>query len=241
MARRPLIVRSVLADQVYDTLSERILDMHYAPGEKLVIDQLARELGVSATPVRDALTRLGAEHLVDSTPFRGFTVLADPTPDEISESFEAREAIERSAARLGCDRAPEESIERLREIQARIAAARYETHSGSFTAFVRMNQEFHEVLVESSGNRYLVNALRGLYHDALIARTRHGQGVPDLGDINEEHGLIIDAFEKRDVDALEEAVALHIRGGASRVLAARTGRCSELSLESCLTLDREAW
>ena len=105
MARRPLIVRSVLADQIYDTLSERILDMHYAPGQ-VVIDQLARELGVSATPVRDALTRLG-QSTVDSTPFRGFTVLADPTADEIAESFEAREAIERSAARLGCERAPE--------------------------------------------------------------------------------------------------------------------------------------
>ncbi len=86
---------------------------------------------------------------------------------------------------------------------------------------MKLNQEFHELLVTTSRNHYLVEALRSLYHDALVARTMHGRGVPDLERINEEHGAILEAFRRRDADALESAVTRHIRDGAERVLAAR--------------------
>ena len=221
MREKRVIVRSGLADQVYEALEEQILDMEYAPGERLVIDQIARELGVSGTPVRDALTRLAGERLIDVTPFRGFTVLPEPTLDEIAQSFEAREAIETFAVRLGCERASDREIERLSEINARITSHTYGGRSGSFTAFVKLNQEFHELLVTTSGNQYLVEALKSLYHDALVARTMHGRGVPDLEHIDQEHGAIIEAFRRRDADALEAAVARHIRDGAERVMAAR--------------------
>lgn len=218
---RRVIVRGGLADQVYEALKERILDMEYAPGERLVIDQIARELGVSGTPVRDALTRLAAERVIDFTPFRGFAVLPDPTLDEIAQSFEAREAIELCAVRLGCERATDEQIERLGRIHRRIASHAYDGRSGSFSKFVKLNQEFHELLAMTSGNRYLVEALRGLYHYILIARTMHGRGVPDLEQIDEEHEAILKAFRARDAEALETAVARHIRDGAARTIAAR--------------------
>jgi len=221
MREKRVIVRSGLADQVYEALEEQILDMEYAPGARLVIDRIARELEVSGTPVRDALTRLAAEGFIDFTPFRGFTVLPEPTLDEIAQSFEAREAIELAAVRLGCERAEEGQIEELAELQARIASHTYSGRSGSFSTFVRLNQEFHDVLVTTSGNHYLVEALRSLFHDALVARTMHGRGVPDLEHINEEHEAIIEAFRRRDSDALEAAVARHIHDGAERVMAAR--------------------
>jgi DNA-binding GntR family transcriptional regulator len=222
MRQKRVIVRSGLADQVYEALSEQILDMEYAPGERLVIDQIARDLAVSGTPVRDALTRLAAERLIESTPFRGFTALPDPTPAEIAQSFEAREAIETFAVRLGCERASESQIEELDELQAVIAAKPYTRGSGSFSTFVRLNQRFHELVVETSANRCLVDALRGLYHDALVARTMHGRGVPDLDYINEEHAAIVQGFAARDLADLEAAVVRHIRDGARRVLEARS-------------------
>ena len=221
MGEKRVIARSVLADQVYEALEEQILDMEYAPGARLVIDQIARELGVSGTPVRDALTRLAAEGFIDFTPFRGFTVLPDPTLDEIAQSFEAREVIEMAAVRLGCERAENRQIEQLAELRARIASHAYSSRSGSFSTFVRLNEEFHDLLVTTSGNHYLVEARRSLFHDALVARTMHGRGVPDLEHIDEEHGAIVEALRGRDADALEAAVARHIRDGAERVLAAR--------------------
>jgi DNA-binding GntR family transcriptional regulator len=220
---RSEIVRSNLGDQVYDTLCERILDLEYEPSERLVIDQLARELGVSGTPVRDALNRLATERLIEFTPFRGFSVLPDPTPQEIERSFEARLAIEPFAARLGCERATEDDVGELRAIQDRIASHSYGKRSGSFARFVRLNREFHDVLVGTSGNPFLVAALRSLYHEALTARTMHGRGVPDLEHVNDEHRAIIDALERRDPDAAEAAVSRHVRDGAARILAARAG------------------
>jgi DNA-binding GntR family transcriptional regulator len=220
MKGRREIVRTNLGDQVYGALSERILDLEYGPGERLVIDRLARELGVSGTPVRDALNRLAAERLIDFTPFRGFTVLPDPTAGEIERSFEARLAIEPFAARLGCERAPDRGVGELRAIQDSIAGHSYGRRSGSFSTFVKLNQDFHEVLVGTSENPWLVGALRSLDHEALVARTMHGRGVPDLEHINEEHEAIIGALVRRDPDAVEFEVTRHIRDGAARVLEA---------------------
>ena len=195
--------------------------MQYEPGERLVIDQIAREMGVSPTPVRDALTRLSGEGFIDFTPFRGFTVFPDPSLYEIAQSFEARAAIEAAAIRLGCERATADQIAELRAIKGRIASTSYGGRSGSFSRFVKLNQQFHELLVMTGRNTYLVDALKSLYHDALVARTMHGRGVPDLAHINEEHDAIIDALERRDPDAAEAAVTRHIVDGAARVLAAR--------------------
>ena len=220
MRQRRAIVRSGLADQVYDDVRERILDLEYAPEERLVIDRIARQLTVSVTPVRDALNRLAAERLIDFTPFRGFAVLPEPTLEEIAQSFEARECIEAFAAGLGCERATEREIDGLEALHERIVAQDYGGRSGSFSRFVRLNEEFHELLVSSSGNLALVEARRALYHDALVARTMHGRGVPDLGQIDVEHRAILDAFRARDARALEAATVAHIRDGAARVLAA---------------------
>lgn len=220
MRQRRVIVRSGLADQVYEALNERILDVEYAAGERLVIDQLARELGVSVTPVRDALTRLAAERLIDFTPFRGYTVLPEPSAAEIEQSFEAREAIESFAVRLGCTRGTDEQLRELEEMHERIAGGRYAPRGGSFGTFVRLNQQFHELLVATSQNQVLVEARRQLYHDVLIARTMHGRGVPDLENIVAEHQAILDSFRRRNCAALEAAVVKHIRDGAQRTLAA---------------------
>jgi len=218
---RPKIVRSVLADQVYEALKDQVLNLDYHPGGRLVIDGIARDLGVSPTPVRDALARLAGEGLIESTPFRGFAVLPDPTLEQIRQSFEARAAVETAAVHLGCERATPEQLAALRNLHARIASERYGRRAESFSTFVRLNQQFHELLVATSGNEYLVDALRSLRHDALVARTRHGRGVPDLPSIVREHEAILDALERREVDAAVAAVGRHIADGAAREVAAR--------------------
>jgi DNA-binding GntR family transcriptional regulator len=218
---RPKIVRSVLAEQVYEALKDQVLDHDYEPGGRLVIDGIARDLGVSPTPVRDALARLAGEGLIESTPYRGFAILPEPTLEQIRQSFEAREAIETAAVRLGCARATPPQLAVLRDLQTRIASQRYGRRAKSFTTFVRLNQQFHESLVGTSGNEYLVDALRSLRHDALVARTRHGRGVPDLPTIVREHESILHALERRDVEAAVAAVSHHIADGAARELAAR--------------------
>lgn len=229
MPDEPRIVRAGLADQVYEAIQRQILDMHFRPGDRLVIDHLAGELGVSATPVRDALARLAAERLIVSEPYRGFTVLAEPTRREIEASFEARRGIEAFAARVGCERATREQVRELVEIADRLAAQGYDGRFDGYATFVRLNRVFHERIVETSGNSFLLDALRGLYHDLLIARTLHDRGIPDLGEIAEEHVRIIRAFERRDPASAEEAVSDHILRGAERLLVARADAADGLS------------
>jgi DNA-binding GntR family transcriptional regulator len=221
---RRAIVRSGLADQIYDALVDRVLDMAYAPGERLVIDQIAREMGVSPTPVRDALMRMAGEGFIESTPFRGFTVLPVPSVEEIEQSFEARAVIESAAVRLGCVRRTDEQLAELREVQGRIAAQHAGPRAKTYAPFGRLNQRFHQLLVGTSGNRYLEEALRSLDHDARMARTMHGRGVPDFPNIVEEHEAILEALETRDAERASAAVERHIRGGAERVLAVRRAR-----------------
>ncbi|MCC6223121.1 MAG: GntR family transcriptional regulator [Thermoleophilia bacterium] len=219
-ADQPRIVRAGLADQVCETIQGWILDLRYRPGDRLVIDHLARELGVSATPVRDALARLAAERLVVFEPYRGFTVRPEPTRAEIEASFEARRGIEAYAARLGCDRASSEQVRELAGLAGRIAERRYGPRFDGYSTFVRLNQAFHEQIVAASGNPFLLEAFRGLAHDLLIARTLHDRGIPDLDEIAGEHDRIVRAFERRDPAAAEEAVSEHVGRGARRVLAA---------------------
>lgn len=220
-AEQPLpVVRSV-GNQVYEALQARVLDMKFTPGERLVIDKLARELGVSATPVRDALGRMAAEHLIAFEPYRGFTVLGDPTAEEVEESFEARRGIEMYAARLGAGRATDAQIAEMREVDAQIASRNYEGKFDSYVNFVRSNRRFHELIVATSSNRFLVEANRNLYHDMLLARTMHDRGVPDLTQIGREHRAIIEGFENRDPDEVEQAVSRHILDGAARIRSAR--------------------
>lgn len=227
MSERRAIVRSGLADQIYESLVDRVLELSDAPGERLVIDQIARELGVSPTPVRDALTRMAGEGFIESTPFRGFTLLPVPSLAEIAQSFEARAVIEVAAIRLGCERRTQQQLGELRDLQVRIASRLPAARARTYAPFGRLNRRFHLLLVSTSGNRYLEGALRSLEHDALMARTMHGRGVPDLSNIVDEHQAILDAVEARDPDRAATAAARHIADGRERVLALRRARDEE--------------
>lgn len=221
------IVRSGLTDQIYEALVDHVLDLSYAPGERLVIDQIAREMGVSPTPVRDALTRMAGEGFIEATPFRGFTVLPVPSADEIQESFEARTVVETAAIRLACARRTDAQVEELRRIQQGIATQLVGRPSKTYAPFDRLNRRFHEIFVGASGNRFLLDAHRAIDHDARMARTMYGRDVPDLSNIIAEHDAIIEAFAARDADRAASAITRHNTEGSQRVLAVLHERAEE--------------
>lgn len=217
---RTRVSRSGLAEQVYEVLEQRIFDLEYRPGERLVIERMARELGVSTTPVREALNRLAAERVIAFEPYVGYTVLPEPTLDEISRSFEARLAIEGFAAKAGCLRASAAQIARMAELHDELLRHRYGGEFRSFVSFVTGNRLFHEVIVATSDNEYLVEAARNTYHDALVARTLHDRGIPDIEEIGREHEAIVEAFRARDPEAVYRAIEAHIVDGSRRLSSA---------------------
>jgi DNA-binding GntR family transcriptional regulator len=141
---------------VLERLRALILTGEYGPEERLIEEQLAERLGVSRTPVRQALTMLEAEGLVEIAPNRGATVCSFSTED-VWDIYDLRAVLEGHAARRAAGRIERVELERLRELVGEMEglAGRFEDHEEEIRTLVKLNQEFHWTIVEASRNRRL--------------------------------------------------------------------------------------
>jgi len=207
-----------LAEYVYRLIKAEVMNDQFEANQRIVIESLAVRLGVSPTPVREALARLAGEQLVGFRAYVGYSALAPLSLAELSDLFEAREVIECAGAVRAGGRATEADLERLREIDAHIRAGDYgKDRYSEFAAFVNDNQRFHETLLDAARNPELRRAFDALNYEARIARRTRGRGIPDLELICQEHAAIIEALEARDADALVAAVATHARESHRRL------------------------
>jgi DNA-binding GntR family transcriptional regulator len=146
---RQLQIRSVV-DQVHADLLERIVAGELAPGSRLRQEALAAELGVSRTPLREALARLVSEGLVELIPNRGATV-ARRDFNDMEHAWRARLVLEPGAARLAAQRRKAEDVERLRQ-----TVRRQREVADDLSASFAVNRDFHLALVAASGNAHLL-------------------------------------------------------------------------------------
>jgi DNA-binding GntR family transcriptional regulator len=147
--KRQLEIRSVV-DQVHAELLERIVAGELPPGSRLRQEALADELGVSRTPLREALARLVSEGLVEFVPNRGATVASRDFSD-MEQAWRARLVIEPGAARLAAERREPAAIERMR-----LSVVRQRSVADDVTASFALNRDFHLALVAASGNTHLL-------------------------------------------------------------------------------------
>jgi DNA-binding GntR family transcriptional regulator len=208
----PLATLSVqrLTDVVYRTLKEQILHQAFLPGQRLHVDQLARQLGVSRTPVKDALNALAREGLVEIIPRRG-TFVAALSAQSIAELFDLRRALELLAAELLVARVTEADLARLR---ARLAVLDEPLgEDADVDEHMRRNLAFHRELVQLAGNRKLLEVYDGLNVHIQIARVhaRRRDWRIRRQQEREEHGAMLAALEARDPQRLAAAVDAHIR------------------------------
>jgi DNA-binding GntR family transcriptional regulator len=208
-----------LAEHVYQLLKAEVINNEFEADERIVIETVALRLGVSPTPVREALARLAGEQLVSFRVYVGYAVLPPLSISELSDLFEAREVIESGGAVRACERSTEADLANLREIDARIRAGRYgKEHYSDFASFVDNNQRFHETLLDGARNPALRRAFDALNYEARIARRTQGRGVPDLDLICDEHAAIIEALAARDASRLVAAVTSHVRDSHRRLV-----------------------
>jgi GntR family transcriptional regulator, rspAB operon transcriptional repressor len=215
MKMLPRLSRSRASDSVFDILRENILGRGFRPGDRLDVRALADQLGVSATPVKDAVTRLAAEGLVEIRPRSG-TFVAELAPDAVAETFEIRRALECLAAEGVVSRLTPDLLTRFEAIIE--AMERPVSNERDRVEHERKNVELHTLLVESSHNRRLAELYRSLNAHLTIARI-HSRRRPDderLEEEQREHRAILEALAARDVGALVNALDRHIRraGGA---------------------------
>jgi GntR family transcriptional regulator, rspAB operon transcriptional repressor len=212
----PTLSRQRTSDSVYDALRHAILSRKFAPGQRLNVHQLAGELGVSLTPVKDALTRLEAEALIQIRPRSGTFVTA-VSPDDVAEAFEIRCALECLAAEKALSRAKPEDVEQLRALTGQIGAV--EGEAGRLVHASR-NIEFHKRIVMLSGNRRLVHMYESLDAHIQIARIhlRHADWKTRLESERLEHLAIVDALGRRDTPGLVAALRHHILRAAESLV-----------------------
>lgn len=201
----PLIQRARLADQAYVVLRNRILRRELKPGERLSVPALAAELGLSRTPVREAVQRLVAEGMGVEKVNHG-AVVTEIDPAELAVVYELRAVLEGLAARRAAVRRDQQVLTGL---QRMLEAHRIAAESGREIDVVRADIAFHELILETADSAPLSRSLRpihGIAHVAMLS----GDLVAWPRDAMVEHEAILAALIDGDADASEAAARRHI-------------------------------
>jgi DNA-binding GntR family transcriptional regulator len=216
VAVAPLEDTSTFADRAYAALKSVILslDIYEKQGEvRLDERQLASDLGISRTPVREAMAQLEREGFVRSVPRRGIYVVRK-TRQEVTELITAWAALESMAARLITQNATDEEIATLRRMFAKFENG--ELHA-RLDEYSEVNIEFHQSIIRMSRNRVLIDLAENLFtHMRMIRRKTIGE--EDRADRSiRDHMNIIKAIEARDTERAEDLVRNHALGLAEHV------------------------
>jgi DNA-binding GntR family transcriptional regulator len=196
--------RSVLADQVKDRLLDGILSGRYAPDSRIVETQVARELGTSQAPVREALRGLEALGVVEILPFRGARVRR-PSREELLEAYAVRSALETLAARLAVPRMTDADIE---ELAGHVEAMQAAAQSGDGHAVAEADASFHGRIVELADNGTLRRVWGALepFSRTYITLVVPGANPRWSADL---HLPILAAIRGRDAEAVAAALEQH--------------------------------
>ena len=143
--------RGRLADEVYDTLLGQLMSLRIEPGSRVTIDVLARELGVSQTPIRDALNRMEAEGLVVRVPHAGYRIPPQITRHRFEDMLEVRLLLEPAAARRSAERASSEQVGGLRRMLEEMAELEGGDGPMAYGAFGLRDAAFHDLVALSGG------------------------------------------------------------------------------------------
>ncbi len=204
-----------LATQVYNVLRENITTGRLAPGERIVIDRLAEQLGVSAIPVREAVARLVQENLITEGPNRRLQVIA-LSEQYVRDTFLVRSVLEGLAAELAAPRISEVNLVTLRQLLAETAIALAE---GGFDVYVRADASLHGLVAEAADNIVLTSELHSLqpHIDLIRSYSQRNTGI-HLQKSHQEHLQILEALENRDAMAARQAMEQHIRNASARIV-----------------------
>lgn len=207
--------RPSLTDLAYEALVEAIYDRTYPPGGPVSIDELAGRLGISVTPVREALVRAASQRLLTRESNKGFSVAPLLTRREFRHLIELRRVLELHAVSTG-DLSPED-IGRLSGELAQMRASGGRSGYADVKEFTRADYDFHAVLVEASDNKFVVEAWNNLHHVMHTYRIYLDSGVFDSRDAIAEHEQIFEASRATDRASLITALRDHLHATENRL------------------------
>lgn len=204
-----------LRESVYSHLKERIIHNSISPGTMLYVDRLATELGVSRTPVREALLWLEGDRLVESTHKHGFVVTRVERRD-IENVYQVRMLLEAEAVARAAERIPAAVLASLAELFARAEA---EIELGRYESYMQCDQVLHLTVLDHAANPVLAQIAQSLFERSL--RIRHlaeGEAAEHAELIMAEHLAILAALSSRDSGGSREAMLRHLTQACARAL-----------------------
>lgn len=200
-----------LSDTIFDILREKTLKGDYLPGQKIKEKQIAEELNVSRTPVREAFKQLEQEGLIEIIANRGAYVIG-LTKQDIEALYEIRRAIEGIATVWAIERINEKELKHLQDIYDLME---FYTQKKDVEKVMDINTQFHEIIYATSKSRFLSQVLRA--YQFYVKKIRQGALTEDrLIETLKEHKTILDCFYARDKEKGAEAIATHLNNAKIR-------------------------
>jgi DNA-binding GntR family transcriptional regulator len=210
LLRRP----ARLGDEVYSAIFARIMSLEIAPGTRISVDAVARQLGVSQTPIREALTRLEAEGLVVKTHLVGYSAAPQMTAAQLAELYQLRLLLEPFVARQCALNMPQTMLVHLAGLCSEMAALAQREGLDAYAQFAQIDMAFHDQLAANAGNGLVVEALARLHTHVHLFRQVFDARAPAAAVT--EHEAILKAIGARDADAAEAAMRSHIEQSRAR-------------------------
>jgi len=203
-----------LREIVFQALREAIISGELKPGERLMEVQLAEEMGVSRTPVREAIRKLELEGLVVMVPRKGAYV-AGLSMKDAADVFEVRQSLEGLAAALAAERITDEEIEALERILLEINDA---AEKNDLNLIIQKDAEFHNILFKASRNDKLVQIINNLKEQIDRFRIQSFENPGRLKKLVEEHKKIVEAISERNVEKAKKLAEEHIEKVENNVM-----------------------
>lgn len=205
-----------LVSEVYEAILGQIMSLRIPPRARITVDNLARELKVSQTPIREALSRLEAEGLVVKTHLVGYSAAPQLTRKRFDELYELRLLLEPPSAAKAAELMDEAALDALRRFaQAMSAGTGSDDARVRYSQFARQDAELHDMIMVGSGNELIRESLARLHTHVHIFRLLFHSRVTE--DAIEEHDRIIDAMVRRDPDGAAAAMRRHIERSRDRL------------------------
>jgi DNA-binding GntR family transcriptional regulator len=213
---RKLVIKNskTIRRRIYNFLREQLLSGEIQPYQHLIEAKIARDIGTSRTPVREALHGLELEGLIESIPRVGY-VVKPISEEEVEEICDIRTAIEALAARWAMERAPQKVIEELRK---NISVSEEKAVHGDPRTFIDLDAQFHEIIAGQSGSKRLLELGQTLRRHMLRYRIQSIYSMDNVLRAIQGHKGILEAIEKGDLEEVNRAIEYHLEESKKDIL-----------------------
>ena len=202
-----------LRGKVFNQLRKQILTGAYKPGDSLIELRLSEELGVSRTPIREALRQLELEGLVQAIPNKG-AIVKGVTDQDVEDIFTIRTRIEGLAARWAAEKITDEEIKELKEA---LEFEEFYTMKNDVEHLMKFDSKFHDIIFKASKSSPLMHMLSTFHHYIQSARNISFDTPGRPVKVLEEHRAIFEAISSKNADKAEELTVAHIRNASKNI------------------------